>query len=998
MSVDKYKFVSPGVFVKEIDKSEIPKTAATIGPVIIGRTQKGPAFRPTMVSSMDEFVQIFGEPIPGGRGGDVWREGNYTSPTYAGFAARAYLKNNGPVTIVRVLGIESDEAVATTAGLGAAGWTTAAHGGAYTDGGAYGLFMVNSGTLRAGASGVALGDAPAQTGTLAAIWYTDGCKLALSGVLRGTAQATASNTALLESTSQREFKVVVETTEGEANALGTHETFLFNFDRDSDKYIRKVFNTNPTKTNAEITTTPDKYWLGETFENKVLTACSDGTQYGIILPLKDGSNQGGDHLAQATPAETGYFISQDLQNRGGIAFDASQQPSLFKFVGLSSEGQQLQEKVKISVTGLKAPVDSDTNPYGSFAIEIRDINDTDARKNVLERFDNLNLNPNSTNYIAAVIGDRYIAWSSTENRYKEYNDYSNNSNYVRVEVHSNVADGNLSAEALPFGVQGPLRFNSFHISGSSIAGDPGDPRIVTGTLTGPGGSDDASDIPASFVVSSSIARASLWGPAANADYPHDEGIAIGLAGSHDDHFDCQYDFPDIPLRSSTRTPESFSDHKKAYFGVDLLRSGSTGTSKRSIDSSVKDIIRRMPGSISSFNQGVNTHHMWTFTLDDIVGDLDAALPAGNLHVGYTSGSHEAGTSYSALSGGYQSLLNAGINKFTTVMHGGFDGLDITERDPFRNTLLDGKTATTNYAYASLKRAIEIVSDPDEMDFNLAVMPGITNEEITQDLVDVCEDRGDALAIIDPKGGYEPSHEGLPASYPSIGSVATTVTNMKARELNSSYACAYYPWVQSKDGTTGQLIWLPPSVVALGTMGSSANDSELWFAPAGFNRGGLSEGSAGLAVLSAREKLTSDQRDDLYENRINPIASFPSEGLVIFGQKTTQIKSSALDRINVRRLMIFLKKEISRIANGILFDQNVQTTWDRFTSKANPLLASVKTRFGLEDYKLVLDETTTTPDLRDRNIMYAKVLLKPAKAIEFIALDFTVMRSGAAFED
>ena len=298
----------------------------------------------------------------------------------------------------------------------------------------------------------------------------------------------------------------------------------------------------------------------------------------------------------------------------------------------------------------------------------------------------------------------------------------------------------------------------------------------------------------------------------------------------------------------------------------------------------------------------------------------------------------------------------------------------------------------------MDRAIELIRDPEAVEHNLAVMPGITHEGLTQDLVDVCEDRGDALAIVDPKGGYEPAHEGTPATYPKLGSVSSTVTNMKARELNSSYACAYYPWVQSKDSNSGQLIWLPPSVVALGTMGSSATNSELWFAPAGFNRGGLSEGSAGISVVSAREKLTSDQRDDLYENRINPIASFPSEGLVIFGQKTTQIKSSALDRINVRRLMIFLKKEISRIANGILFDQNVQTTWDRFTSQANPLLASVQTRFGLEDYKLILDETTTTPDLRDRNIMYAKVFLKPAKSIEFIALDFTIMRSGAAFED
>ena len=299
--------------------------------------------------------------------------------------------------------------------------------------------------------------------------------------------------------------------------------------------------------------------------------------------------------------------------------------------------------------------------------------------------------------------------------------------------------------------------------------------------------------------------------------------------------------------------------------------------------------------------------------------------------------------------------------------------------------------------------MEVISEADQLDFNLAVMPGITNETLTKDLVDLCEERGDALAIIDLKGGYQPIAEGAPSSdpssgYPKNGSVSSVISNIKARDLNSSYCCAYYPWVQVRDSSTAQLIWVPPSVAALGTLGSSATKSELWFAPAGFNRGGLSEGSAGLKVVSVRDKVTAEQRDDLYENRVNPIASFASEGIVVFGQKTLQIGRSALDRINVRRLMIFLKKEISRIANRILFDQNVPTTWARFTSQAVPLLESVKTRLGLEDYKLILDESTTTPDLRDRNVMYAKVLLKPARAIEYIAIDFTIMNSGAAFDD
>jgi len=161
---------------------------------------------------------------------------------------------------------------------------------------------------------------------------------------------------------------------------------------------------------------------------------------------------------------------------------------------------------------------------------------------------------------------------------------------------------------------------------------------------------------------------------------------------------------------------------------------------------------------------------------------------------------------------------------------------------------------------------------------------------------------------------------------------------------------------------------------------------------------LTEGAAGLPVVNVRHKLSSKERDALYEVNINPIASFPSEGIVVFGQKTLQMEASALDRINVRRLMIYLKKEVSRMAATVLFDQNVRTTWARFIGKVEPFLSSVKSRLGLTEYRVILDETTTTPDLIDRNIMYAKIMLKPARAIEFIAIDFVITNSGASFDD
>ena len=154
----------------------------------------------------------------------------------------------------------------------------------------------------------------------------------------------------------------------------------------------------------------------------------------------------------------------------------------------------------------------------------------------------------------------------------------------------------------------------------------------------------------------------------------------------------------------------------------------------------------------------------------------------------------------------------------------------------------------------------------------------------------------------------------------------------------------------------------------------------------------------MPVIGITQRLTSKDRDDLYDANINPIATFPQEGIVIFGQKTLQVTRSALDRINVRRLLLFVKKGISTISNDLLFENNVRETWERFINRANPFLNDVKARFGLTDYKLVLDETTTTPDLIDRNIMYAKIFLKPARSIEFIAVDFIITNTGAAFED
>jgi hypothetical protein len=421
--------------------------------------------------------------------------------------------------------------------------------------------------------------------------------------------------------------------------------------------------------------------------------------------------------------------------------------------------------------------------------------------------------------------------------------------------------------------------------------------------------------------------------------------------------------------------------------------------------------------------GADTKHAYIFSLDDIVitgatdpgTDLSQYTP---ITVAWVSGSSQTegiyanisdkakDVSYTARPNHSASVLLDMVNAFTLPMIGGCDGVKITEADPFNmsaraNCLGPDATTANSYAYASVDRAIEMVKSSEMVEMKLAAMPGITNTNLTTKLIQTCEARADALAVIDLPDIYIPESQAFASNFEKRVDNTNPTRSAKAliqRRINSSYGCTYYPWVQIRDTIDGALVWVPPSVVALGTMGYTEQRDEVWFAPAGFNRGGLNEGNAGLPVLQVSEQLLSKDRDTLYDASINPIASFVSEGIVVFGQKTLQSTKSALDRINVRRLLIFVKKEVSRISNTLLFDNNLPATWNRFKSLVVPMLESVKTRLGLADFKVVLDETTTTSDLVDRNIMYAKIFLKPARAIEFIAVDFVITRSGASFDD
>ena len=1124
----KFDFLSPGIDIREIDQSFIPAQPDALGPIIVGRTRKGPANKPVKVRNLDDFVSVFGLPIAGGNGaqGDVWREGNTTGPTYASYAAQAWLASEeSPVTMVRIAGEQHSQANPA----GYAGWNVGANAIAATGNNstAYGLFVcdeADSGTATAvtlaaaigfnantigdgsgaftnfklrviqgtasstlhtaatpgaglkfevifndalesitaisrnatgGAGGVPLitlgmlssagtitnvmsqieaafdlaissgditgvsivnkgttleifnldtsgpmlvitdfrleghikgtgiegdgaGAVSAQdldntditksagalaagrtttNGSLAAVFYCVTGALALSGTIADSHEAAQVEAgALIESVgANREFKLAVY------NAAGiVTEEVQFNFSRNNSRYIRNQFNTNPQLTNTTTIATDDlkTYWLGESFlthlDANVDSTADAAATYAVLLPLGKGTNSSdnwGYHRYSAREAKSGWVFSQKSKNS----------QKLFRFKSLHV-GEDIQRNYLIAIEQITSPSNPAVDAYGSFTICIKDV-----AGNTVERYTGCNLNPSSPDYIAARIGDQYQVWNDTDKRYRTYGDFQNQSDIIYIEVNENIANGG-GQGFLPAGFYGPVRPKGFAL----LSGDANAKSL-----------DLASDFTGS-VVQEANSTALFQGQNGDATAFADLG-SVSTA---------KFVFPKMKMRD-LGSDGGAADQARVYWGVRPKIS----TQSNQHDPDFVDYTRVLGmglGEEGTHTPGTDFEYSFTFSLDDVSGSTTTgewSWTEGNYALG-------AGSSYS-LNSSFDTLLDANVRQFIMPLFGGSEGLDIKEMEPLRNELISSATIDSKNSYVdySISKALDSITDSEVVPANLLIVPGVFQPSITNKIINIAESRKDVLSIIDLEGDYRPRVELNDTAQNRLGSVTDAISNLKTRNLNSSYACTFYPSIQVADNLNGgQLVWLPASIGGLGAFAKSQAQSDVWFAPAGFNRGGLGSlgGSRGPRVIQARQRLDSKERDLLYEVSINPIATFPAEGVVIFGQKTLQADNSALDRINVRRLLLFLKHEVSKISRNLLFDQNLNSTWARFKSQVEPVLSSTQARFGLSSYKLILDETTTTADLVDRNIMYAKIFVKPARAIEYVVVDFIITRTGADF--
>jgi len=353
-------------------------------------------------------------------------------------------------------------------------------------------------------------------------------------------------------------------------------------------------------------------------------------------------------------------------------------------------------------------------------------------------------------------------------------------------------------------------------------------------------------------------------------------------------------------------------------------------------------------------------------------------------------------------------------KFTNMFYGGFDGLNILDRDQrmmndkAASVDTGGKAAGDSLGYinlstgsspgsakenniiASYRTAAEIITDPMATRVNVIAVPGVRDAYVSDYLSDLTRDYSKAIYIMDMPA-YNDDTTRLYDDATTRPNVRRSVEQFEGRALDNNYVATYFPDVVIEDPINRASVNVPASIAAVGALAYNDAVAYPWFAPAGFNRGALS------GVLNTEVRLTAEDRNVMYEAMINPIANFPDGGFVIFGQKTLQQARSALDRVNVRRMLLEVKRIVSDIATRIIFEQNTPATRARFVAQVTPQLATIQAQQGIDQFKVVMDSSNNTSEDIEQNRLNGRIVLVPTRAVEFIAIDFIITNSGVSFE-
>ena len=821
------RIISPGVFTNEVDQSFLAGGVAQLGAAIVGPTVKGPALIPTKVTSYGEFTQIFG---------------SYTDDSYVPYVVQDYLRNGNVITVTRLL---------------------------YEDG-----YKLTNGAMAI----------VATSGSVSRVTHVLHPTQAVNPLSGDYTNSLFEDSVLLDAGSGSfAIKISGSYSAPQNDAIGFDGSFLVaegvaisgSIVPSSNKYVNKVFGASPKSVDYPVYVQyEDKTAYSSSFANLGNVTLSL-VKYSSYEFLTDYGNENG-------KAATPWITSQKI---GSVA------KNLFRFWALA-DGTSVNHEVKVGIFDIRTADEViDPNGYGTFSVEVRRVNtsnivnspyssqDTDKNPDIVEIFQNVNLDPASPRYIVNVIGDRYQEVTDS-NDLRVIGDYPNKSKFIRVEVTDSVKYGTNEKSLIPFGFK---------------------------ALTSP--------------------------------IPNASGANLNAASY---------------VTSQVQTTYS----AKNYFGFDFTNA--------------TNLNYLAPIPTANYTTGNNVD----FYLGDMLQATASAFPSATAP--YT------GSLESALTGGtFTTNISSYTRKFIVPFQGGFDGArpnlpkyngEHIATDNVFGFDCSSTTATGTKAY---NKAFTLLSNTDYYDMNMIVTPGILNSmhsAVTSLAINLAEGRQDTFYVMDAAKLKE--------------NLSTVVSGIST--LDSSYTATYWPWVRIVNPSKNVPVWVPPSVVVPGVLSFNDKIGAPWYAPAGLTRGGLT------TVSDTYVNLSQAMRDTLYEARINPIANFPNEGVVVWGQKTLQARPSALDRVSVRRLLLELKKFIASSTRYLVFEQNTDQTRNIFMSIVNPYMEQVKTKQGLYAFRVVMDSSNNTPDVIDRNILYGQIFLQPTRTAEFIVLDFNIQPTGAQF--
>ena len=1056
-------FRSPGFFEREIDLTQRTVEIEGVPAGIIGTATQGPAFVPVTLGSFVDFEKKFG---------------TLNRDNFGPYAVREWLRNRTAVTYIRVLGAgaaNSTSDIQTTltqgtvknAGFRIKGTTADAqtpnplaaenrHAGSVQ-------FIVASHDINSyEATGYPLFTDSDSFDTSTVVRLIRGMILTATGsrvqLLDYNHNYSAANalddiaeiSSYDNSSTQGTFKLVLSSAIGSdfGNDEGNPGVRIYtaSLNPTSNHYIGKFLNKNPNKFQE------DQHLLYCDFavedELARVTKTSNKGTVGVVSGSSESSSSSGDTSlnfrdlfgrfdTRYKAAKTTSFISQPF---GEKEYD------LFHFESLD-DGESGNTRVKISISNLRRSTDKRSD-YGTFTVLVRQYDDTDTDLKVLEQYPLCTLNPSDENYVANKIGDMKVSYNfdaetESERRLNVEGKRPNRSQYVRIVMNTNVEDELIPASTLPFGFRGlPLLKTNDSLTDSNSA-------LAGGSTTSTAESHRLALITGSLGVSGKNLVQSILPPvpfrfkATRGAVEKSEAPSFtGQPGSlelADNRFFWGVKTETLPLTgtigdailqsnaSSNKNPLVKSYSK--FLGIQKLDALVTGSGADTFNNNKFSLAKvalnnqilttsTIEASIASAITGTADTHM-----RDAAYIRNGILETKNYTILDDASSARQRITFATLAAARSTkYFNRFTDyaKFTNILFGGFDGLNILDKD---NRLMNDRASSVDaggkadltlgtYTHQNLhadggagsgkdnnivnayRTAAKIITDPFSSRVNIVAIPGVKDSFVTDHTSDLVRDYSKAIYLMDIPTYTDPDSNGnstrifSPTERPSV---QETVETFEGRAIDNSYVATYFPDMIFEDDINRTAVTLPSSVAGLKALGFNDAVAYPWFAPAGFNRGALSN------VTNSKLRLSAEDRNVLYEARINPIANFPNGGFVIFGQKTLQQDRSALDRVNVRRMLLEVKRIVSDVANNLIFEQNTPQTRARFVAEVTPQLATIQSQQGVDQFKVIMDSTNNSDLDIEQNRLNGRIVLVPTRAVEFIAIDFIITNSGVSFE-